>query len=131
MVKKYHVLFHGLIEDKTFFKAQMTRLGAPSGTVDKIIREAPIILKGDLTLGDARQYADVVQDAGGMVTIQENGYFEESTRIDSSNSFVSFKDITMCPECGLKQPKGKICERCGFRLKNEEKGQGKQNTSGH
>ena len=131
MNKKYHVLFHGLIEDKIFFKTQMTRLGAPSETVDRIIREAPIILKRDLTLGDARQYADVVQDAGGMVTIQENGYFKESKRIDSSNSFVSFKDITMCPECGLKQPKGKICERCGFRLKNEEKGQGKQNTSGH
>ena len=131
MNKKYHVLFHGLIEDKIFFKTQMTRLGAPSETVDRIIREAPIILKRDLTLGDARQYADVVQDAGGMVTIQENGYFEESKRIDSSNSFVSFKDITICPECGLKQPKGKICERCGFRLKNEEKGQGKQSTSGH
>ena len=131
MVKKYRVLFHGLIEDKTSFKTQMTRLGAPSGTVDKIIHEAPIILKGDLTLGGARQYAAGVQDAGGMVTIQENGYFEESTRIVSSNSFASFRDITMCPECGLKQPKGKICERCGFKLKNEEKGQGKQNSSGH
>ena len=131
MNKKYRVLFHGLIEDKTVFKTKMTRLGAPSGTVDRIIREAPIILKRDLTLGGARQYADVVQDAGGIVTIQENGYFEESKSIDSSNSFVSFKDITMCPECGFKQPKGEICERCGFKLKDEEKGQGKQNNPGH
>ena len=131
MNKKYRVLFHGLIEDKSVFKNKMTRLGAPSGTVDRILREAPIILKGDLTLGGARQYADVVQDAGGMVTIQENGYFEDSVRIDSSNSFFSFKDITMCPECGFKQPKGEICERCGFKLKDEEKGQGKQNNPGH
>jgi hypothetical protein len=131
MNKKYRVLFHGLIEDKAVFKTQMKHLGVPSGTVDRIIREAPIILKGGFTLAGARKYADVVQDAGGIVTIQENGYFEESTRIEVSNSFASFKDITMCPECGLKQPKGKICERCGFKFKDEEKGQGRQNTSGH
>ena len=67
MTKKYRVLFHGLKGDKEAFKARMVHFRAPAETVDRMISAAPIILKGDLTLGDARRYADAVQDAGGKV----------------------------------------------------------------
>ena len=62
MTKKYRVLFHGLKGDKEAFKARMVHFRAPAETVDRMISAAPIILKGDLTLGDARRYADAVQD---------------------------------------------------------------------
>lgn len=121
MVKKYRVLFQGLIEkDKEVFKAGMVRLGAPAGIVDKMFEKAPVIMKGDLTLGDARRYADAVQDAGGRVTIQEHGHFEESRRMNASVSIPPFQEFTMCPECGLKQPKGETCAKCGFTFGNKK-----------
>jgi hypothetical protein len=115
-VKKYRVIFQGLIGDKEVFKARMVRLGAPIETVNEIIRKAPVVLKTDLTLGASRRYADAVQDAGGKVTIQENGHFKESKHVDHFVSIASFQAFTMCPECGFKQPKNEICAKCGFRF---------------
>lgn len=118
MAKKYRVLFQGLLEDKEAFKAKMIYLGAPPESVDRMIQEAPVILKGDLSLGGARQYADAVRGAGGRVMIQEHGYSEEPMRNNYVSSIAPLENFTMCPECGLKQPKGEICDRCGFRLNN-------------
>jgi hypothetical protein len=119
MAKKYRVIFQGLIEkNKEVFEAGMLRLGASAEIVAKMFEKTPVILKGDLTLGDARRYADAVQDAGGRVTIREHGYFEESERMNGAVSIAPFNEFTMCPECGLKQPKGEACERCGFRFGN-------------
>ena len=119
MAKKYRVVFHGLIKrDREAFEAGMLRLGAQAEIVAKMFEKIPVILRGDLNLGDARKYADAVQDAGGRVTIQENGYFEESRDMNASVSIAPFNEFTMCPECGLKQQKGEICERCGFRFGN-------------
>jgi hypothetical protein len=121
MVKKYRVVFNGLIEkDKESFKAGMLHLGAPLEIVDRIFENVPVILKGGLTLGYARRYADAVQDAGGRVTIQEDGHFEGPENMNASVSIAPFEEFTMCPECGLKQLKGDSCERCGFRFKNGE-----------
>ncbi|MBW1705791.1 MAG: hypothetical protein JRJ86_11585 [Deltaproteobacteria bacterium] len=100
--------------------AGMLRLGAPAEIVAKMFEKAPVILKGGLTLGGARRYADAVQDAGGRVIIQEHGHFEESGRLSASISIAPFQEFTMCPECGLKQPKGEACERCGFRFGNKK-----------
>lgn len=116
MVKKYRVLFHGLRKDEEAFKTRMKSMGAPPEKLERMIRHAPVVLKGDLTLGAARNYADAVQDAGGKVTIQESGLFDESAHINLSQSFASLEDFTMCPECGLKQPKGEICLRCRSKL---------------
>jgi hypothetical protein len=121
MAKKYRVIFHGLIKENIeAFEAGMLRLGAPVEIVAKMFEKTPVILKGDLTLGDARRYADAVQDAGGRVTIQEHGYFEESVRMNAAVSISPFNEFTMCPECGLKQLKGEACQRCGFRFGNKE-----------
>ena len=116
MTKKYRVILHSLIEDGPTFKARMTQLGAPADAVDKMVSKAPLILKGGLTLGAARRYAEAVQGAGGRVTIDEHGYFMEERHSSHSVPIASFKDFTMCPECGLKQVKGDICVKCGFRL---------------
>jgi hypothetical protein len=116
MTKKYRVLFHGPLGNKKAFKVQMARLGAPPESVDRMIRKAPVILKKGLTLGASRLYADAVLEAGGRVEIQEYGHFEESEGINHSISIATFKDFTMCPECGFKQQKGETCLKCGFRL---------------
>ncbi len=131
MTKKYRVLFHGLSGNKEAFKARMVRLGAPPETVDKMIKKAPIILKEGLTLEASRRYADAVQEAGGGVTIQEHEHSEEPERVNHSISIASFKDFTMCPECGFKQQKGETCVKCGFMLKKTEKRRGSENVAGN
>ena len=116
MTKKYRVILHSLIGDRTTFKTRMTQLGAPADAVDKMVSKAPLILRGDLTLGAARRYAEAVQDAGGKVTIDEHGYFREERHSSHTVPIASFEDFTMCPECGLKQAKGDVCVKCGFRF---------------
>ena len=119
MVKKYRVLFQGVIQDEGGFKTRMKCMGAPPETLERMMRNTPVILKGGLTLGAARIYADAVQEAGGRVTIQEYGLFEESARTNSWQSIAGLEDFTMCPECGLKQAKGENCIRCGSELTND------------
>ena len=113
MVKKYRVVFHGLSDNKEQFKSRMVLLGAPPEVVDKMIRKGTVILKQDLTLEYSTRYAEAVRKAGGIVEIQEHGCFED---VQPMNSIASFKDFTMCPECGLKQPKRERCVKCGFKL---------------
>jgi len=127
MTKKYRVLFHGLICSQEEFKVQMARLGASGEVVDIMIEKAPVVLKNDMALGDARRYADAVQGAGGRVVIQENGRFVESRRLNRPISILSFRDFTMCPECGSKQPKAEFCCKCGFRLGKGVKDRGALN----
>jgi len=121
MTKKYRVVFHGLISKREDFTASMESLGVTKEIVDRMIKKAPVILKCDLTLKSARQYADTMQDAGGRVTIQENGRFDEPRRFNRPISIASFRDFTMCPECGFKQPKAEFCCKCGFRLGKAQK----------
>jgi hypothetical protein len=131
MDKKYRILFHGLIGDEQAFKARMRRLGALPETVDTMITKAPVILKKGLTSRDARRYADAVLEAGGRVTIQEDGCVEASVRTKPQVRIAPFEDITLCPECGLKQPKGKTCPKCGTRLRKTEGGPGPENEKDH
>ncbi len=116
MVKKYRIFFHGINGEEETFRVRMAHLGAPPEIVDKMLSDAPIILKTGLSLENSRRYAEALQDAGGRVTIEENGYFEKSRRVVHSVPVAPFEDFTMCPECGFKQPKGLICIKCGFRL---------------
>ena len=116
MDKKYRVLFLGLKGNPENFKEGMTKLGVDVAIVDRIVRKAPVILKGDMTLGDARKYADAVSHAGGRVNIQEHGLFDEPMRSSRPLDIKSLGKFIMCPECGYKQLKGALCERCGFLL---------------
>ena len=120
MTKKYRVLFLGLVGNEEAFKARMSKLGASIPTVDLMISKAPVILRGDMTLKEARQYADAVQLAGGKVNIKEHGLFEESETMDRSLHIKPLEDFIMCPECGYKQPRDGACVKCGYIFGEEE-----------
>lgn len=113
MDKKYRVVFLGLIENQDTFQQGMSRLGVPLATVEQIISCAPIVLKEDLSLGAAREYADVVQHAGGRVNIQEHGIMEEPRRHSRPVDLKSMQEFIMCPQCGHKQLRTAICSKCG------------------
>jgi len=114
MGKKYRAVFHELVGEEETFREQMARLGVQLDALARMLSEAPIIMKGDLTLWAARRYADAVQQAGGKVRIEESGFFDDSRRINRSVHIASFKEFTMCPECGFKQQKGETCIKCGY-----------------
>jgi hypothetical protein len=116
MNKKYRVVFLGLIEREEDFTSRMSRLGVSSEAVQQIIQRAPIVLKRNMTLGDAREYADAIQYAGGRVNIQEHGFFEKPDRINRLFDIKPLENFTMCPRCGYKQLKEKACVKCGFLL---------------
>lgn len=117
MIKKYRVVFLGLLEGKEGVKRKMSKLGVPGETVEELNTKAPIVIKRDTTLKEARQYADRLQHAGCRVVIRECGYFEESRPVSGLSPITPLQDFTMCPECGYKQVKGKTCVKCGFRLR--------------
>jgi len=119
VVKKYRVVFLGLLEGEEDFVRSMSRLGVPPSTAEQIIQKAPIVLKGEMTLGDARQYADAIQLAGGKVNIQDHGLFQETKRVDKSLDIEPLENFTMCPECGYKQLRADVCVKCSFVF-NEE-----------
>lgn len=123
MTKKYRVLFLGLVENEEAFKKRMSNLGVSIPMVDQMINKAPVILKGDMTLREARRYADAVQLAGGKVNIQEHGLFEEQETINRSLHIKLLEDFIMCPECGYKQLREKACAKCGHIFGMETTGQ--------
>jgi ribosomal protein L32 len=122
MSKKYRIVFHGLVGEEGAFREQMSRLGVPPDALDRMLANAPVIMKGELTLAGARRYADAVQQAGGKIRIEECGTFDDSRRINRSVHIASFKAFTMCPECGFKQQKGEVCVKCGFHFAREGEG---------
>ena len=96
---------------------RLLSLGVSSDTAEAILRKAPVILKSGMTAEKVKKYATAFREAGARVTImQEFGDSEELSMGSPSISIPAFEDFTMCPECGMKQPRGKSCERCGYTL---------------
>jgi hypothetical protein len=115
MSKKYLVLFQGLTEQEDSFKNRVRSLGVSSETAETILKKAPVILKSGMSAEKVKKYATAFREAGAKVTImQEIGDSEESNTGSPSISIPAFGDFTMCPECGMKQPREKNCERCGY-----------------
>jgi ribosomal protein L32 len=114
VTKTYRVVLLGRLEEKPDFEERMEKLGFSQKSVRDLIEKAPSALKAGLPLGEARKYAEAVQEAGGKVNIQEDGVSEESKRLHSPIEIRSLKDFTMCPECGHRQIKADVCVRCGF-----------------
>ena len=113
MAKRYRVVFLGLLKESADFKAGMSGLGVPPDTVAEMVAKAPVILKEDLPLRIAREYADAVQAAGGRVTIEERGSVEGPEPIRRI-AIKPLDTFMMCPECGYKQLKSDACVKCGF-----------------
>ena len=115
MSKTYLVLFQGLTEQENSFKNRVLSLGVSSETAETILSKAPVILKSGMSAEKVKKYATAFREAGARVTImQEMRDSEESSTGNPMISIPTFGDFTMCPECGMKQPRGKSCERCGY-----------------
>lgn len=116
MTKKYRVVFVGMMVDTVILKENMAKLGVSDLTLEKYIKKAPIVLKRDLSLGDARRYAEAIINAGGLVNIQETGEVPETKSSAEEISISSNEDFVICPNCGFKQKKENFCVRCGWIL---------------
>jgi ribosomal protein L32 len=123
VTKTYRVVLLGRIEEKQDFEKKMAKLGFSPGSVQDLIAKAPSALKLGLPLGQARDYAEAIQEAGGKVNIQEDGVSEEFNRVHPPIEVRSLQDFTMCPECGHRQIKAEACVKCGFLFFFEKKGQ--------
>jgi hypothetical protein len=115
MEKIYRVVFQGLVVEEEAFRERMSGMGVPAEVVARLVRSAPVEMKRDLSLRDARAYADAVQGAGGKVAIQEHGRVEEERHPDG-DEIPSLGAFAKCPECGMKQLRKGRCERCGCPL---------------
>jgi hypothetical protein len=116
MDKKYLCIFKGVTGDKAGFRSAMHRLGLSDSFLDELILKAPVVVKRDVQLRDARRYADMLQDAGAIVSIRENGVFAERRPTGGNLTVVPFEAFVMCPECGFKQAGSARCQKCGHKL---------------
>jgi hypothetical protein len=114
MDNRYKVIFSNLLKEEGYFKGQMLMLGVSEDISNEIIKKAPVILKQDLSLKDARKYADAVYQAGGRVTIQVEKKREEAYEKVTLSCMATLKNFTMCPQCGYKQLNTGTCVKCGF-----------------
>jgi len=114
MDNRYRVIFSNLLKEKDEFKHRMLRLGVSGDVSEEIIKKAPVILKGNLSLRDARIYADAIFEAGAKVTIHAEDAVDEGDNNMASSLIVGMKDFIMCPQCGHKQVKSGACIKCGF-----------------
>jgi hypothetical protein len=116
VAKQYRVVFLGTMNDDETFRNNMARLGVSYTDVNKCIENAPVVLKRDLRLADARRYADAIIDAGGLINIQETGEIPEARFPAEKRISSPPQDFVLCPNCGFKQKKEDFCVRCGFGL---------------
>lgn len=119
-MKRYCVIFLNLVKEKDYFISAMSRLGINHATAVRIIQKAPVILKADMTLDEARRYAEAVNRAGAVVRIKEDGDFGTG-RTDPSIKIMTFENFVMCPRCGYKQLRGPGCNRCGFHFFKQDR----------
>ena len=124
MNKRYRVVFLDLCDSMETFHNRMEKLGVSAPVVERMVKNAPIVLKTDMALSKAQKYAAAVQKAGGRVRIQENG--ASSRKMTGANRhpiIEPFESFTMCPECGFKQLRAPACGKCGFLLEPGRTGQ--------
>jgi len=121
MAKKYRVVLFGVHVEQRVFQQNMTRLGVSGSEVKGYIKKAPVVLVRDLTLADARKYAEAIINAGGHVNIQETGEFPEARRSYERPDVPLLEDFIVCRNCGLKQKRAQRCVRCGFDLTSDRK----------
>ena len=122
MAQRFRVVFVGVKEGPELFEDRMVQLGVRLDMVRKLIQRAPVVMKENLSLEEARPYAKAVEDAGGLVRIQTyEHHCAPANPKNDGNVIVSFDAFTMCPECGFKQPKTDICIKCRYRFTNSGK----------
>ena len=122
MARTYRIVLLGLTDTEArFMQGMASRFGIAPAKAKRFVEQAPMVLKKGLSLGEAREYAEVLQRAGGKVHIQEHGETKEPERERSQTAIKSFGEFTLCPECGFTQLKGESCVKCGFVFFQEQK----------
>ncbi|MFZ0447611.1 MAG: hypothetical protein WAL98_00080 [Desulfatiglandaceae bacterium] len=119
---RYRIIFCGIHGDESAFELRLIRMGVSMEALQPMIEKAPLVVKRGLTRPEANRYARKLQEAGGLVSIEEYKDHEQRDRDRKTMAVASFDRFTLCPECGLKQTKGHFCVRCGFRLKGKAEG---------
>ena len=121
-MKRYRVLFLGLLDDAERFKKNMMGMGVRPDLSEKILQRAPVFLKAGMVLGDALKYAEAVQKAGGKVKLLADDASAESQHVSRPNAIKPFDFFTMCSQCGHKQPRAERCVRCGCSFPGSAEG---------
>jgi len=117
MTKRYCVIFQGVLDGHERFRQRMTALGTTPDVLERMMSRAPLVVKGDLTLGQARRYSELIREAGGKVAIYDRGWADGlEHRMRQPWAVAHFERFTPCPRCGLKHLKGEICPRCGLMV---------------
>lgn len=119
MEKKYCVIFVNLIKEKDHFISEMSGLGVDSATTAQILCKAPVILKANMSLEEAKVYAGAIIKAGGRVRIRDDS--DRNRPICPSMKIMAFESFVMCPRCGYKQLRKTTCERCGFHFSQQDR----------
>ena len=116
VIKHYRVVFFGTTVNRETFKLNMAKLGVSDATLARLIKKTPIVVKRDLSLADARRYADALMSAGGIVSIQQTDEFPVAAHTDAKTNMASSQNFVLCPNCGFKQERKGLCARCDFDL---------------
>ena len=109
--QKISYFFNGLTGTGTVFTARLIRLGVSSGTVDTIIRDAPVVIKRDLTLGAVQGNMLIAYS----MQVESQQFRNTAPLTNQDILIVQFSQPLSrilpggCPECGYKQPKDEIC----------------------
>jgi len=113
--KSYRVIFEELRNGRGDFERHILSWGLNHEQIESILEKAPVVLKDGLSLKEARKYAEAFQEAGAKIQIQENGVLEAEAADKQRVGFEirPLQDFALCPQCGHKQLKARICERCG------------------
>jgi len=119
VAKKYRVVLFGVNGEEAIFQHNMVQLGVSGSVLKRYLEKAPVVLVRDLSLANARRYAEAIINAGGLVSIQETGEFPE-TRPSRGKPDIAFpEDFMICQNCGLKQKRSERCVRCGFDVTSD------------
>ncbi len=122
--KMYQLLFAGLLGEEKKFREMMYHQGVRPSLVDQMLREAPIIVKQNLSLKAARKYAELLSAMGARITILDQ--FSQQDDEQDTEPPTPMSSFVPCPQCGLVQSNVNVCPRCGFRLTGQScKGEGR------
>jgi len=122
MTKRYCIIFQGVLAGHERFRQRMAALGASADVLDRMMSRAPLVVKDELTLGQARKYSELIREAGGKVAIYDRGWGEHlEHRMGHPWAVTHFERFTPCSRCGLKHLKGETCPRCGLMVGEQTK----------
>jgi len=120
MTKRYCIIFQGVLAAHERFRQRMAALGAAPDVLERMMSRAPLVVKDDLTLGQARRYSELIREAGGKVAIYDRGWGERPEhRMGHPWAVAHFERFTPCPRCGLKHLKEETCPRCGLMMSEQ------------